>query len=98
MPKKTKKEKIAASIHKQNSPINHSIRISYIENKSEVNKETVVSLIPSAHAQKKTSSPELEIEKNSLNFKIDLKRSLTIIFVILALELGLYYASIRGLF
>lgn len=98
MPKKTKKEKIAASKNKVNSPIHPSIHISYTENYTNGDNDMTASHISSSDRNKKQRFDEADLQKNSLNFRIDLKRSLTIIFVILALELMLYYASIQGLF
>ena len=94
MPKKTKKEKIAAQNSRQTKSSISSIQLEY--------KDRPTALANSAGSSSRSSSNKSSFDTNQMKenthyFKSDLKKSLFIIASILAIELGLYYAGMQGL-
>lgn len=87
MPKKTRKDKIAASIHKQKK-IGHN---NSVENPNNSNNPK-----PAVLTTQHTSTMQ-QLQENTHYFRTDLEKSLWIIFTVLVIELGLYYASVKGL-
>lgn len=97
MPKKTKKAKIAAQHNKQTTASHSHIHITYAEKPTvEISSKNSFSKSVSSTIEKPMFNT-VELQKTTQNFQHDLKKSLIIVFFILALELGLYYAGMQGL-
>lgn len=85
MPKKTKRQKIAAEMHKSKIAAQHT----------EVH--SVESIQQPKTDIKQTSKKTLFTTESTLFFKKDLTKSLVVTGILLAVELGIYIAQLNGL-
>lgn len=87
MPKKTRKEKIIAQYRKKLKLLNQQNNQSLIENKLLEKKPEIKKIEKNNNLNKNNSS-------DNKYFVNDLKKSLIITFLIIALEISLYFANL----
>lgn len=87
MPKKTKKQKIEAELRRKNFLLNQAKSVKIIEKK--IKKEEL-----KHEVQHDATRHEANYEDDLSFFKYDFKKSLTIIVIIIALEIVIYFGTI----
>ncbi len=95
MPRKTRKEKIAATIHKRKEkPV---VLSPVTEKKSDLVLENKRTTSPSHTPGSAKKSPFASDDKTKEYFMTDLRKSLIVVFLILFIEVALYILNLSGM-